>query len=172
MTLVSVDRSRRMIRQAQRQPHTSPRRVEWIQADIRQLPIASDGFDLIVTHFALDCLTDPEIKSLAVQVQALCAPGAIWLISEFQEAGSFVRTALIKGMYLFFRVAAGLSVLSLPDYAGKLRQAGWRRALQKTSLRGFLTSEIWDQEGGEAGQPLPRRSIDERVLPDELSPTH
>lgn len=103
-------------------------------------------YDLVVTHFFLDCLTQEELERLVEQISKSLAPEACWLISDFQVPYGAMRwpaQLLIRGLYLAFRVLTGLRVTRLPDHAGALTRAGFTRTEGHTSLAGLLTTEIW-----------------------------
>jgi SAM-dependent methyltransferase len=103
--------------------------------------------DLIVTHFFLDCLTQPEMDSLALRLaRSACSPGAVWLISDFRiPAGTMHWPArgIVGLLYLAFRLLTGLRTTELPNHAAALTQAGFTRIAQRLSLGGLLTSELW-----------------------------
>ena len=40
-------------------------------------------YDLVVTHFFLDCLTTAEVQSLAARLRPVVSPSALWVVSEF-----------------------------------------------------------------------------------------
>ncbi len=87
------------------------------------------SYDLVVTHFFLDCLTEQEVAALLRQVTPHLAPGAFWLISEFavpakQPAGWLARL-VIAALYRAFRLLTGLRTQRLPNYASLLRSAGF-----------------------------------------------
>ena len=41
-------------------------------------------YDLIVTHFFLDCLTQPELEALIHRLTPALGPNALWLVSDFR----------------------------------------------------------------------------------------
>ncbi len=103
-------------------------------------------YDLAVTHFFLDCLTQPEVDTLAAAVSQRLASGAVWLVSEFRIPPGIMRLpakSLVRGLYLAFRILTGLRADRLPDHAAALRRAGLTRIAQHGSLFGILTTELW-----------------------------
>jgi hypothetical protein len=103
-------------------------------------------YDLIVTHFFLDCLTTAEIASLCVRFASHLAPGTRWLVSDFRIPDGAMRLpalALVRMLYLTFRLLTGLRTSSLPDHAAALATAGFTLTAQQHSLAGLLTSELW-----------------------------
>jgi SAM-dependent methyltransferase len=105
-----------------------------------------DSYDLVVTHFFLDCLTQPELKTLITRITSTLTPGALWLLSDFRIPASPMRLParfLVRSLYLAFRLLTGLRTTQLPDYASSLTQAGLTRVAQHHSLVGILTTELW-----------------------------
>lgn len=122
-------------------------RVRVCPADARrwQPPVAA--YDLVATHFFLDCLTGEEVGGLAKTLRPALAPSALWLVSEFAvPAGAFGRLLarpLIALLYWIFARLTGLRVRRLPDHRSALREAGFALLRSETSLHGLLISELW-----------------------------
>ena len=64
-------------------PAPTPPAFRIHHADARTFHPPNPPYDLIVTHFFLDCLTTAEIQSLAATLRAARRPQALWLVSEF-----------------------------------------------------------------------------------------
>jgi SAM-dependent methyltransferase len=102
--------------------------------------------DLVVTHFFLDCLTQPELNTLITRIAPTLAPGALWLISDFRIPTGPMRIPaklLIRSLYFAFRILTGLRTTRLPDHTTPLTQAGLTRISHQHHLGGLLTTEIW-----------------------------
>jgi SAM-dependent methyltransferase len=116
-------------------------------ADARQFTIPEKTYDLVVTHFFLDCLFDPEISALIDRIKLNLEPGALWVVSEFSlpgnRIGALVGKALISSLYLAFRVLTGLQVRTLPDGTTKLKKAGLELSDEYAHLSGLLISQLW-----------------------------
>lgn len=106
-------------------------------------------YDLIATHFFLDCLSGDEVCSLIGSLAPHLAPDAIWLVSEFAipkgEPLGFAARLLIAWLYFCFGRITGLQVRRLPDYAAALRAAGFAVGDRKSHLGGILVSEVWSR---------------------------
>lgn len=103
-------------------------------------------YDLVVTHFFLDCLTTEEVAMLAERIRPRLAPGALWVVSEFaipSGIAALPARAVIAGLYLAFRVITGLHTRSLPDYGTALTNAGLVLEDRKRFLCGLLVSDVW-----------------------------
>lgn len=104
-------------------------------------------YDLVATHFFLDCLTQPEVEALCARLAPHLQPNALWLISDFRIPGGSLQWpahVLVRALYLAFRLFTGLRTTHLPDHAAVLASCGFFRIAQHHSLAGILTSEIWE----------------------------
>jgi SAM-dependent methyltransferase len=104
------------------------------------------SYDLVVTHFFLDCLTQSELDAFCTRIAPHLEPGALWVISEFRIPTGVVHRPsriLVRLLYLAFRLLTALRVCKLPDHTTALAAAGFTRIKQHLSLGGLLTSELW-----------------------------
>jgi SAM-dependent methyltransferase len=109
-------------------------------------PPSEEKYDLVVTHFFLDCLTQTDLESLIHRISPSLAPGAIWLFSDFRVPSGPMRLPaklVIRTLYLAFRILTGLRTTHLPDHATPLAHAGLTRVAYHHRLAGLLTTEIW-----------------------------
>ncbi|GGG94709.1 hypothetical protein GCM10011586_07060 [Silvibacterium dinghuense] len=124
--------------------------------DIRCFTPAAD-YDLVTTHFCLDCLSTTEIEALARRLRLRMAPGACWIVSDFALPGGAARIPariVVRSLYLAFRVITGLQTRTLPDHAEALRNAGFVLLDRCTWLAGLLMSERWTTPAGASTKPL------------------
>lgn len=125
-------------------------------------------FDLVCTHFFLDCLTSAQCDTLAQHVAARMEPSAMWVISEFaipKNRFHGVAQLLVGTLYAAFGLLTGLRVRTLPDYTASLHAAGLTRIALRTHLAGILRSELWILRS--AADPIAPEHIqtgDERTL--------
>jgi SAM-dependent methyltransferase len=146
----AVDASRAMLASLARRAGPRAARVRTHCADVRlwqpngpeDLP-----YDLIATHFFLDCLTTREVQSLAEKLRGAVSPSAVWVVSEFAVPpgwfGRLVASPLIFALYRAFGWLTGLAVRTLPDHATALGQAGFTLKERRAWLAGLLVSERW-----------------------------
>lgn len=109
---------------------------------------ASGLYDLVVTHFFLDCLTQPQVEALADAAASRLAPDALWLISDFRIPNGAMHLpakVLVRSLYLAFRILTGLRTKTLPDHAAALTRAGLTLIASHQSLLGMLTTELWSR---------------------------
>lgn len=143
----SVDLSPRMLELAARRVGGAMRLRCWA-GDARTIELPQK-YDLIVSHFFLDCFTDCDIEVLVERVSDAACPRAQWLVSEFCVPRAGIRrlgaSLLIRTMYGFFRIATGLRTKRLPDYAKVFALHGFRRARHAAAAGGLLISEVWER---------------------------
>jgi hypothetical protein len=101
--------------------------------------------DLITTHFFLDCLSQPEVDALTLNLARTLPPGALWLLSDFGQPRILrpLAALYIRALYLAFRVLTGLRVTHLPDPQSSLRTAGFELIARHDILYGLIYAEIW-----------------------------
>jgi ubiquinone/menaquinone biosynthesis C-methylase UbiE len=106
--------------------------------------------DLIVTHFLLDCFSQPEVDALVARLAPQLAPGALWLVSDFALPSNPILRLLarlyVAALYAAFRMLTGLRVRHLPDPQTAFRNAGLRLIARKSFLFGLLYTELWQRE--------------------------
>ncbi len=143
----AVDSSESMLLALNRNAGIHSARVRIHQADARTWQPPSSPYDLIVTHFFLDCLTTDEITALAARLHSSLTPTAIWVVSDFAIPsgwfGGLIARPLITGLYLAFGLLTGLRVRRLPDHRNAFRQAGFALLRQHPRLGGLLVGELW-----------------------------
>jgi SAM-dependent methyltransferase len=114
-------------------------------------------YDLVVTHFFLDCLSTDEILAPALRLKPILFPGALWVVSEFAVPpgwfGRLVAGPIVRGLYLAFGLLTGLRQRTLPDYASALSAAGFKRLERRSRLGGLLVSELWQTTASSSTLP-------------------
>jgi ubiquinone/menaquinone biosynthesis C-methylase UbiE len=138
-----VDLSGRMLEFARLRAGTD--RVAYHQADALEITLPERGYDLIATHFFLDCLDEASAARLVERVTRAVCPHARWLISEFRR--TWWSSSLLAGLYCFFRITTGLKTRRLIDHHPLLARRGFRIMRAESAWRGLLTSELWALEG-------------------------
>ena len=150
----AVDASPAMLSQLVRRAGSHADRVKICSTDARAWNPSRPEYDLVVSHFFLDCLSTEEIASLAAGVRACVLPNAEWVVSEFAVPpgfyGKFAARPLIAFLYYAFGWLTGLQIRSLPNYRAALGQAGFRLTRQRHFLGGLLVAEAWSPDKSES----------------------
>src|SRR6202007_1660791 len=143
----ALDASREMLRLLVRGAGPNANRVCAHQADARQWTPSSPPYDLVVTHFFLDCLTSEEVDALAQTIQTCSAPSSRWIVSEFAIPsgwfGWLVARPLITALYLAFWLLTGIQVLRQPNHQHAMTESGFKLNAHRNRLGGLLVAESW-----------------------------
>ncbi len=151
----AVDASPAMLDALLRRAGPHRKRVHTQLADIRCWSPQGHGYDLIATHFFLDCLTTDEVASLAKRLRTCATDKTLWVVSEFAVPqgifGRIVARPIVAALYRAFGLLTALAMRRLPDYQTALSQSGFTLQRRKPSARGLLLSEIWGAEPAKPG---------------------
>jgi ubiquinone/menaquinone biosynthesis C-methylase UbiE len=151
--ITCVDASVRMLELARRRIERfglSCNRIEFIQADALIWTAPSQAFDLIVTHFFLDCFRSDQLEGLVAKLSRAATPHASWLIADFDipVGGLPRRRAQIIHwmMYLFFRCVARLPAQSLTPPGPFLKAHGFNLSRRQIGEWGLLHTDFWTRK--------------------------
>jgi trans-aconitate methyltransferase len=147
-----VDSSEQMLELArQRVLRTVPdqiRGVTFLQHDITSW-MPHDRYDLIVTHFVLDCFNVQGVGDIVAKLSQAAAPKATWLLADFRVPEAvFARShahAWLAVMYRFFRFVAGIEARDLVDPSPFLRAEGFVLEKEHLFRHGMIKSQLWRQ---------------------------
>ncbi len=121
-------------------------RVHFIREDILKWS-PRESYDLLVTHFFLDCFPDREMQAIIAKLARAAEPGAVWLIADFTiPRKRFARASArlwLRMMYTFFRATAGIAAKELVDPIPYLDGHGFVRAAGSLSRGGMLRSDVY-----------------------------
>jgi len=153
-----LDLARKRIRMSQ---PANPDRLTFVRGDVLTTALPGQDYDLVVSHFFLDCFDELGLSQLAAQIGPHLAPNVIWLVSDFRQCQDSLMAPVfrfcLRSMYLFFRCTCGLETRRLADYSLVLRRLGFARSKQTTKLGGFVFTEIW-RRGNEREGLIMRRA--------------
>ncbi len=143
-----IDASAKMIAMAKERIASEQQlaRVTFINADVLTTELPADC-DFIVTNFFLDCFDAQQLRCTVDRLACAASKNAQWIVAEFAlPPRGVVRAAarlLVRLMYLFFRLATGITANRLPSYQALLRVNGFRRVTARRFFAGMVVSELW-----------------------------
>jgi SAM-dependent methyltransferase len=150
--IVCVDASRAMLdraRAAWQKSGGRPAQAKFIQATLPEWTPLAPAFDLIVTHFFLDCFPEPLLSQIVAKLAAAAKPGARWLLADFQIPasgfGHFRALALLALAYKFFRITTRLPARGLTSPDSALCAQGFRPRARRVFDLGLLRSDLWSR---------------------------
>ena len=125
-------------------------KVRFECADIRDAKLPEASYDLVVTHFFLDCFDDATLPDVVAKLARSATTDAQWLIADFSPpAHGWKRLharSLIALMYWFFRAVAGLEARCLIDYHPSLSRQGFVQQGEIISANQMIRSELWQRD--------------------------
>jgi SAM-dependent methyltransferase len=143
---VAIDTSAAMLQQLRTRCAFAEDRLGTQQTSALAISPVPDT-DLIITHFFLDCLTQPEVDGLATNFAEQVTPGTLWLLSDFAIPNRPilrpVAALYIRALYFAFALLTGLKTSFLPDPQAALSDAGFTRIDRHERLFGILYTELW-----------------------------
>jgi ubiquinone/menaquinone biosynthesis C-methylase UbiE len=148
-----IDASQRMLQLAReridRELPGHAERVRFLHQDITLWATPAHRYDLLVTHFFLDCFPALALIGVIKKLARLATGDAIWLLADFCIPKSGMTRLRARGwlaaMYLFFRITARIEASDLIDPAPFVRAEGFALARQHLFREGMLKSEIWSR---------------------------
>lgn len=148
--ITCVDASAGMLAQARRRLRLhglGEDRVHFLQADALSWTPPARSFDLVATHFFLDCFRPEQLSGLIAGLARAVRPQATWLLADFctPEAGLVRQRArwIQWSMYRFFRCVARLPATRLTEPDGYLRAEGFELRQRRFSEWGLLHTDLW-----------------------------
>jgi ubiquinone/menaquinone biosynthesis C-methylase UbiE len=146
-----VDASGRMLELARKrielEAPEQTSRVRFLHQDITSWTPPGENYDLVVTHFVLDCFPETTLPRVVDRLEGAAKPKADWLVADFCQPSSGLARwrarAWLAAMYRFFRFTARIAADELVDPAPFLQAAGFSLAGQHLFRGGMLKSELW-----------------------------
>jgi ubiquinone/menaquinone biosynthesis C-methylase UbiE len=146
-----VDASERMLSCAQKRVERElpgrVDRVQFLKRDITSWAAPENHYDLVVTHFVLDCFPASELAGVIKNLARSTKPGAVWLLADFRlpdRGFARLRARLwLAAMYQFFRLTARIQASELIDPTPLMKAEGFALSRQHLFRRGMLKSELW-----------------------------
>lgn len=135
-----------------------PEGVQFVHADALTWNPEPQVYDLVATHFFLDCFPAQQLGQTVANLAQGAAPGAAWLLADFQVPGGGARrhrALLIHAlMYFFFRVVTRLPARRLVPPDDFLAAQHFVLRERRTSEWGLLHSDYWRRAAPEPASSL------------------
>jgi ubiquinone/menaquinone biosynthesis C-methylase UbiE len=150
-----VDESARMLAMARRRARRAVdlAGVEFVQADASVWQAQEQRFDLIVTHFFLDCFPPEKLRRVIANLSHAASAHAVWLVADFQVPAHGWRRARARAihmaMYAFFRCATQLPARGWTRPDEFLAKQDFVLCERRTSEWGLLHSDLWQRHNTE-----------------------
>ncbi len=145
-----VDASAAMLERARARLAGDSSNVAFVHADIFSWAAPGRKFDLIASHFFLDCFLPDEIDWIVDRIADAAVPNAQWLLADFCEPAKgparWRARIILRSMYVFFRRVTGLSGSRITPPEKFLQPRGFRLRAQVITEWGLLHSDWWTRD--------------------------
>lgn len=125
-------------------------RIEFLRADVLNWSPLRKRFDLVVTHFFLDCFSTDQLPQIIEKLAFAARPNASWILADFQiplfGLQKWRASLILKVMYLFFRVVTRLPARRLTSPDPYLTSNEFILRERQVSEWGLLHSDLWERE--------------------------
>lgn len=146
-----LDASQRMLQLARKRvEHELPDRagcVRYLHLDIESWDAPEHRYDLLVTHFVLDCFPEAALTRIIRKLARAATDEANWLLADFcipRFGIARLRAGVwLAAMYAFFRITARIQASWLIDPTLFLQTERFALTRQQSFQRGMLQSEMW-----------------------------
>jgi hypothetical protein len=122
-------------------------RINFLPQDITSWSPPEHQFDLIVTHFFLDCFAENQIADVVAKLAHAAQADAAWMLADFcvppHRFGRVRVRAWLALMYRFFRYTARIEARELIDPSPFLRAARFTLASKHLFRGRMIKSELW-----------------------------
>ncbi len=150
---VCVDASAPMLKRARARLEAAGldgKDIQFVQADILEWTPPAGEFDLVASHFVLDCFLPEQLELLVGRLAEAATPQARWLVADFcvppRGLGNWRARLVLEAMYLFFGWATGLSAQRLTSPDSLLSRRGFVLRQRQRFDWGLLHSDLWEWE--------------------------
>jgi SAM-dependent methyltransferase len=124
-------------------------RVQFHHADILDWVPPEKCYDLVVTHFFLDCFNREQLSGVISKLGGAAAPRARWLVADFAIPSDGFRCVhakiWLRAMYSFFGVVADLQANELVDPSPFICDAGFQLHQEIVTCLGLVKSQLWER---------------------------
>ncbi|MEQ8573860.1 MAG: class I SAM-dependent methyltransferase, partial [Fulvivirga sp.] len=83
--------------------------------------------DIVITNYFLDVFTLENLSMIMKKIDLALNDSGIWFCTDFRKTNSFFKNALIKLMYLFFKIFSQLEGTKLQDFEGQFEALGYKK---------------------------------------------
>ena len=141
LNVTYIEQSSRMLQLSKEKGPFQNLAVEFIHGTEWNIP--DHKFDVVITAFFLDVFNKDRLPAVIEKISDHLRPGAIWLMTDFIKTDKLWQKALVKLMYLFFRLFAGLEGTELLDFQQYIQRLGLEKEKWKFFFKGMIISSVF-----------------------------
>ncbi|WP_234734068.1 class I SAM-dependent methyltransferase [Tellurirhabdus bombi] len=139
--VIYIDASFRMISLAQQRVENDPR-VEFRVGNEQDVRL-DDRADVVITPFILDLFTQSRLETAILpKLNNALKVGGLWLSTDFMNPNFLWQRLLLRAMYRFFRLTAGIEARRLANWY-ELLNKDFTRLDEASYWNGFIKAGLW-----------------------------
>ncbi len=140
-----VDVSSKMIALAKRR-NRGKNKVAFIHQSILDYS-THNLYDIIITPFLLDNFKDETAQKVFLLLHQKLQADGLWIYTDFQvnHPSSYWQKAVLFLMYSFFRIAANIEAVRLPDVMSQFNLHYYKLVQNQTFLRKFIITALYQK---------------------------
>ena len=112
-------------------------------------PAGAARYDVIATHFFLDCFTPAQLRDVIASLTRVAAPNARWILSDFtlpaRGPARWRAWTVHRLMYFFFRLTTKLPAREITPPDDLLAAHGFRLLRRLQHDWGLLHADLWQR---------------------------
>ena len=123
--------------------------MKFHHADFLQWVPQQQPYDLVVTHFFLDCFDRDRLSHVITKLAQAAAPKSRWLVTDFAIPPKGLRRVhakiWLRMMYSFFRAVADLKAHELVDPSSFIQDTGFQLRQEIAGRLGLVKAQLWER---------------------------
>lgn len=143
LSISYVELSSEMMRRAQARQPFNNLEVNFINQNVQSIDLPKA--DIVITNYFLDVFTLNNLSLIMGKIDQALEASGIWLCTDFRKTNSFFKNALIKLMYLFFKIFSQLEGTKLQDFEKQFKSLGYKKIDAKFYLGKMIESCAYKQ---------------------------
>lgn len=100
-------------------------------------------FDVAFTPFLLDNFTEDNLDNIFGSINRMLKKDGLWLNASFKLTGKWWQWALLKTMFVFFKIICGIEASKLPDISQRFTDKGYTLIEQKGFFGDFIGARVY-----------------------------
>ena len=137
-----LDISKEMIALAKKR-NTGNNRIHFIQATEEAIP-REIMFDVIITNFYLD-LFSGSLPAVLKRILHQFSESGKWIVVDFVNEDRWWQQAMLRAMYLFFRMMCSIEAKALPSWREHMMRLGLILKDHQKFFCGFIHANVYQK---------------------------
>jgi len=137
-----IESSSKMLEQSVLNVQTSQRPIQFIHGTEASIP-SDIRYDVVITNFFLDLFATESCDTIIKKIKSSLHPESKWIVTDFVNL-SWWHAAMLKAMYIFFRLTCGIEASELPPWDRLFQEHGMAVRKSKFFYGKFIKTSILD----------------------------